>query len=115
LLCSRLVEAYLAANDVNSAVKLIKANFKVLDPKAQLGTFVQAGHVLMKYNINDQVPEGSKITADVHLTLTDAEQILKDGEQSGMQDDQLSYKNLMGELALCYALEGKDSWDKAIA
>ncbi len=115
LFFSRLVEAYVAANDVKSAVKLINAKFKVLDPKGQLGTFVQAGHVLMTYDIDDQIPEGNKIIADVHLTLTDAEQILKDGEQSGTQDDQLSYKNLMGELALCYALEGKDSWDKAIA
>ena len=95
------------------AVKLINAKFKALDPKGQLGTFVQAGHVLMTYDIDDQIPEGNKIIADVHLTLTDAEQILKDGEQSGTEDDQLNYKNLMGELGLCYALEGNDSWYKA--
>jgi hypothetical protein len=116
LLFGRLVEAYVAANDVNSAVNLIKTNFKVLDPKEQLGTFVQAGHILMTYNIENDVPEGSKITAETPLTLADAEQMLREGEQlPGTENDRLSYKNLMGELALCYALGGKDSWNKAIS
>ena len=109
-----LVCASVAANQVDSAVNLIRTNFNVLDPKTQLGTFVQAGHVLMTYSIEHEMPEG-KITADTHLTLEDAEEKLTAGEQlPGAKNDRLSYKNLMGELALCYALGGKDSWDKAI-
>lgn len=115
LLFSRLVEADVAANDVSAAVGLIKSKFDALDAK-QIGSFVQAGHVLMRYQIERQVPNESKITADTGLSLDEAERKFKAGEAlSKAVDDQLNWKNLMGELAICYALEGKDSWDKAIS
>jgi hypothetical protein len=113
LLFRRLVEAYVAANNVTAAIDLIGAKFKSLDAR-QVGTFVQAGHVLMRYEIEKQVRDGRKITADTHLSLKDAEQMLEAGRAlKGAEDDQLNYKNLMGELGLCYALESGDSWPKA--
>ena len=68
----------------------------------------------MRYEIERQVRDGQKITADTHLLLKDAERMLEAGKAlKGAEDDQLNYKNLMGELGFCYALESGDSWPKA--
>ena len=115
LLFSRLVEAYVAGNEVDSAVDLIKHKFPATHE--QVGTYVQAGHILMRSAIEKEEKEKPQetINADTRLSsLKDAEHMLEDGEAvAGAVNDQLNYKNLMGELALCYALEYGDSNPKA--